>query len=81
MNNLYKVRDQSRFYRSFQNFWKKCFFVYNFLINYIIGFLEEHNILYDRQFGFRKSHAIITLVEKVSKALDTGRFVVGIFLD
>ena len=37
------------------------------------------------QFGFRKnhstSHAIIALVEKVSKALDTGKYVVGVFLD
>ena len=37
------------------------------------------------QFGFRKghstSHAIITLVERVSKALDTGKYVVGVFLD
>ena len=37
------------------------------------------------QFGFRKQHftchAIITLVEKVSKALDTGKIVVHVFLD
>ena len=37
------------------------------------------------QFRFRKkhstSHAIITLVERVSKALDTGKYVVGVFLD
>ena len=60
-----------------QNYRPLFLFVYNRLS-------EEHNILYDRQFGFRKSHstnhAIITLVEKVSKPLDTGRFVVGIFL-
>ena len=52
---------------------------------YIIDFFEEHNIFYDYQFGFRKnhstSHAIIALVEKVSKALDTGKCVVGVFLD
>ena len=42
-------------------------------------------VFYKRQFGFRKnhspSHAIITLVERVSKALDTGKYVVGVFLD
>ena len=27
------------------------------------------------------SHAIITLVERVSKALDTGKIVVGVYLD
>ena len=41
-------------------------------------------VFYKRQFGFRKkhstSHAIITLVERVSKALDTGKYVVGVFL-
>ena len=53
--------------------------------NYLIDFIDNHNILYNKQFGFRKfhstSHAIITLVEKISKALDTGKIVVGVFLD
>ena len=42
-------------------------------------------MFYNYQFGFRKSHstshAIITLVERVSKALDMGKYVVGVFLD
>ena len=53
--------------------------------NYLIDFIDNHSILYNKQFGFRKfhstSHAIITLVEKISKALDTGKIVVGVFLD
>ena len=48
-------------------------------------YINSNDILYDKQFGFRKghstSHAIITLVEKVSKALDTGEIVVGVYLD
>ena len=55
------------------------------IFRYIIEFLEENNILYEYQFGFRKnhstSHAIITLVERVTKALDTGKYVVGVFID
>ena len=47
--------------------------------------LDQHDILYDCQFGFRKghstSHAIITLVERIAKALDKGKIVVGVFLD
>ena len=47
--------------------------------------MNDNNVLYDYQFGFRKhhstSHAIITLVERVEKALDTGKVVVGVFLD
>ena len=52
---------------------------------YITDFIEENGLFYSNQFGFRKSHgtnhAIISLVEKVSKALDTGKFVIDVFLD
>ena len=45
----------------------------------------ENKILYDKQFGFRKghstSHAIITMVNKVSKSLDKGKIVGGVYLD
>ena len=45
----------------------------------------ENNILCDKQFGFRKghstSHVIITLVDKVSKSLDKGNIVGGVYLD
>ena len=38
--------------------------------------MEENELFYKNHFGFRKqhstSHAIITLIEKGSKALDTG---------
>ena len=52
---------------------------------YIIEYMDENELFYKNQFGFRKqhstSHAIITLVEKVSKTLDKGKIVVGVFLD
>ena len=55
------------------------------IYQHVLDFIDSNSILYARQFGFRKghstSHAIITLVEKVSKALDTGKIVVGIYLD
>ena len=55
------------------------------MFTYVIEFLDENNIPYEYQFVFRKnhstSHAIITLVERVTKALDTGKYVVGVFLD
>ena len=48
-------------------------------------FIEEHNILYKFQFGFRKSHstshAIISMVEKINNALDSGNILIGVFLD
>ena len=55
------------------------------IYNHIINFLTINDILYDKQFGFRKghatNHAIITLVDKVARALDTGKIVVGVYLD
>ena len=51
----------------------------------MIDFLEDFDILYNKQFGFRKrhstTHAIIALTEKVSMALDSGKIVGGVFLD
>ena len=51
----------------------------------VIDFLEDHDILYNKQFGFRKrhstTHAIIALTEKISMALDSGKIVGGVFLD
>ena len=55
------------------------------MANYIIDFLKRNNILYEHQYGFRKghftNHAVIILAEKVAKALDTGKIVVGVYLD
>ena len=50
---------------------------------YVIGLFENNNMFYKYQFWFRKkthstSHAIITLVERLSKAPDTGKYVVGV---
>lgn len=47
--------------------------------------MEDQNILYKNQFGFRKghntSHAIIALTEEIRAALDNNEFSVGIFVD
>ena len=55
------------------------------IYNKLLEFINANNILYEKQFGFRQghatSHAIMTLVEKVTKALDTGKIVVGVYLD
>ena len=64
------------------NFFSK---VYETVIyNNLLHFIMENNIVYDKQFGFRKghltSHTIITLVNKVSKSLDKGKIVGGVYL-
>ena len=51
----------------------------------LIGFLEGQNLIYARQFGFRKGHstvhALIDIVERVRKCLDNGEFACGVFVD
>ena len=51
----------------------------------LISFIIQHDLLYKYQFGFRKAHstilAIITLTDMVSKALENGDHVIGVFLD
>ena len=55
------------------------------MYNRLLAFLNKHDVLYDFQFGFREKYstymALITLVEKISTALDKGQKVIGVFLD
>ena len=55
------------------------------MYNHLINFIDKNKILYKYQFGFRKlhstNHAIISLVEKVNNALDSGKILIGVFLD
>ena len=48
-------------------------------------FLEAHNILFDKQFGFRKNnsttHALIQITELIKKSIDKGKYGCGIFID
>ena len=51
----------------------------------LLSFINKHNILYAYQFGFRNHHspnlALFILVDRISKALENGDFVLGLFLD
>lgn len=55
------------------------------MYNRLMSFINKHNLLYKFQFGFRKDYntnlALITLIDKISDALDSGKNVVGVFLD
>ena len=55
------------------------------MYNRLIKYLNDNKILYAFQFGFRKNHsaamALVTLVDKISKALEGGEFAIGLFLD
>ena len=47
--------------------------------------MEENNILYHKQFGFRKRNstinALIQITEKMKESLDKGKVGCGIFID
>ena len=49
----------------------------------VMSFLDYHNVLSNRQFGFRKKHstklALISLTEEIRRALDSGNFACGVF--
>ena len=51
----------------------------------LISYMLKHNILFEYQFGFQKGKsthmALITLVDRITEALDNGDYVVGVFLD
>ena len=48
-------------------------------------FLEDHKILYEIQFGFRKksstAHSLMEITEKVKESIDSGRYGCGIFIE
>ena len=55
------------------------------MYNKLIQFLDQYNVLYQNQFRFRQGHsthhALITLVDNITKSLDDGDIVIGVFLD
>ena len=55
------------------------------MYNRILSFLNKQNVLYKYQFGFRPHYstnsALITLIDKITQALENGEYVLGVFLD
>ena len=55
------------------------------MYNRLLRFLNNHNILSDSQYGFRKHHftayALAWLYEKISSAIENKECTVGIFID
>ena len=50
------------------------------MYNRLIQFLDKNKVLYQNQFGFRQGHsthhALITLVDNMTKSLDNGDIVI-----
>ena len=55
------------------------------MYNRLILYINRYGLLYEYQFGFQKGKsthmAPITLIDKISEALDQGDLVIGIFPD
>ena len=55
------------------------------MYNKLISFQNKHAILYSLQFGFRHGYStrltMIFLVDKISKSLDDGEHVLGLYVD
>ena len=55
------------------------------MYNRLIAFINKHDLSCKFQFGFREDHstnlALIYLVDKISNSLDTGEYVLELFLD
>ena len=53
--------------------------------NRLVDFVESSGILHASQYGFRKgistSHALIDIVDKISKSIDDKQYTIGVFLD
>ena len=51
----------------------------------LMFFIENNDILYNRQYGFRHQHStyhtLIDFTEKISNAFESNKFLIGIFLD
>ena len=51
----------------------------------LYSFLEQNECIYDLQFGFRENHstnhALISIVEKIQKAIKDNKIAIGIFID
>ena len=54
-------------------------------MNDYINFWESNNILYNKQFGFRKNNstidALMKIADKIKESVDKGKFGCGIFID
>ena len=55
------------------------------MYNRLLKFLDKYEIIFDGQFGFRSNHstthAILHIVDKIQKAIETKKISCGIFLD
>ena len=57
----------------------------NIMHTHLYTFLENHNILFQNQFGFRRNnstvYALAQITEIIKESIDKGKYGCGIFID
>ena len=55
------------------------------MYNRLFDYLNKHNMLYNKQFGFQKAnstdHAIIQLADQLIESFNNNKFTIGVFID
>ena len=55
------------------------------IYNRIYNYMTTNNLFYKKQFGFQKNcsteHAILELVEQITKSFDNNNYMLGVFID
>ena len=55
------------------------------MYNRLFDYLNKHNMLYNKQFGFQKAnstdHAIIQLADQLIDSFNNNKFTIGVFID
>ena len=44
-------------------------------------FIDKNQLIYERQFGFRTNHALISTTEAIKSQIDNSNYVGGVFID
>ena len=84
---LFKAEDRDVFtnYRPVSILPSFSKFIERIIYNRFFEYFNKYNILYDKQYGFRKNHstslALVDLYDKISTAIDQKEIAVWIFLD
>ena len=82
---LFKCNDQEMFnnYRPVSLLCSLSKVFEKIMYNRLIEFLDKHSLLFSFQFGFRKFHStyMAMMRDKLTKYLDNGDFIFGVFLD
>ena len=85
---VYKASEQNVFflnYRPISVLPCFCKMLEKLMYNRLVDYINKHDILTCCQYGFRSkhstNHAIIELVDKITKAIENNEFTVGIFLN